>query len=138
MKVFKAMALVKSHRFSVWSDEAEIALSPSGVMASQTSPDCLPSVLSSLSARSTRRHRSEAAVTALLIGRRGFLKVVVQLTEGGRRIQTAITAALDATDGNVRKVQKLSRHRKLDTLMIYDDNRGRDQRDVTDLLDGMF
>ncbi len=82
--------------------------------------------------------RKFAAVTALLIGRRGFLKVVVQLTEGGRRIQTAITAALDATDGNVRKVQKLSRHRKLDTLMIYDDNRGRDQHDITFILDGMF
>jgi integrase/recombinase XerC len=48
---------------------------------------------------------------------------------------SAITAALDATDGNVRKVQKLSRHRQLDTLMIYDDNRGKDQRDVTALLD---
>ena len=47
---------------------------------------------------------------------------------------SAITAALDATDGNVRKVQKLSRHRKLDTLMIYDDNRGRDQGDISDLL----
>ena len=43
---------------------------------------------------------------------------------------SAITAALDATDGNVRKVQKLSRHRKLHTLMIYDDNRARDQQDV--------
>ena len=51
---------------------------------------------------------------------------------------SAITAALDATDGNVRKVQKLSRHKSLNTLMIYDDNRGRDQKDVTDLLDGMF
>ncbi|NQE38210.1 Tyrosine recombinase XerC [Microcoleus sp. IPMA8] len=49
-----------------------------------------------------------------------------------------ITAALDVADGNVRKVQKLSRHRKLDTLMIYDGNRGRDQQDVTELLDGMF
>jgi len=37
------MALVKSHSFSVWSDEAEIALTPSGVMATaQTSPKCLP------------------------------------------------------------------------------------------------
>lgn len=51
---------------------------------------------------------------------------------------SAITAALDATDGNVRKVQKLSRHKNLNTLMIYDDNRGRDQLDVTELLDGMF
>jgi integrase/recombinase XerC len=50
----------------------------------------------------------------------------------------AITAALDATDGDVRKVQKLSRHRNLNTLMIYDDNRGRDQQDVTEILDGMF
>ena len=47
---------------------------------------------------------------------------------------SAITAALDATDGNVRKVQKLSRHKKLDTLMIYDDNRGNMQGQVSDLL----
>ncbi|MEG4242929.1 hypothetical protein QUA51_09510 [Microcoleus sp. Pol10_D6] len=45
---------------------------------------------------------------------------------------------LTATGGDVRTVQKLSRHRKLDTLMIYDDNRGRDQQDITELLDGMF
>jgi integrase/recombinase XerC len=51
---------------------------------------------------------------------------------------SAITAALDATDGNVRKVQKLSRHSQLDTLMIYDDNRHRDQGEITNLLDGMF
>ena len=50
---------------------------------------------------------------------------------------SAITAALDATDGNVRKVQKLSRHRQLDTLMIYDDNRGKDQAEVSALLDDM-
>jgi integrase/recombinase XerC len=40
---------------------------------------------------------------------------------------SAITAALDATDGDMRKIQKLSRYRNLNTLMIYDDNRGRDQ-----------
>ena len=69
------MALVKSHRFRVWSDEAEIALSREGVMATaQTSPECLPSVL--LSARSTRRHRSEAANTALLHPSGGFLNAV--------------------------------------------------------------
>lgn len=47
---------------------------------------------------------------------------------------SAITAALDATNGDVRKVQKLSRHRKLDTLMIYDDNRTNMQGQVSDLL----
>jgi integrase/recombinase XerC len=47
-------------------------------------------------------------------------------------------ATLDATDGDTRKVQKLSRHRNLNTLIIYDDNRGRDQQDVTEMLDSMF
>jgi len=32
---------------------------------------------------------------------------------------SVITAALDATEGNVRKVQKLSRHKNLNTLMVY-------------------
>ncbi|MEA5561310.1 tyrosine-type recombinase/integrase, partial [Planktothrix agardhii] len=34
---------------------------------------------------------------------------------------SSITAALDATGGDVRRVQKLSRHHDLNTLMIYDD-----------------
>ena len=76
----------------------------------------------------------------------GLRKIVVRLcskagirkTMSPHRIRhSAITAALDATDGNVRKVQKLSRHRQLDTLMIYDDNRGKDQQAVTALLDDM-
>lgn len=76
----------------------------------------------------------------------GIRKIVVKLcTKAGikktmspHRIRhSAITAALDATDGDVRKVQKLSRHRQLDTLMIYDDNRGSYQQEVTALLDDM-
>jgi len=76
----------------------------------------------------------------------GLRKIVVKLCEkaGIKKVMSphrirhsAITAALDATDGNVRKVQKLSRHRQLDTLMIYDDNRGKDQQEVTALLDDM-
>jgi len=51
---------------------------------------------------------------------------------------SSITAALDATDGNVRKVQKLSRHANLDTLMRYDDNRRKDQLEVTELLDELI
>jgi integrase/recombinase XerC len=77
----------------------------------------------------------------------GIRKIVVRLCQKAgikkqmspHRIRhSAITAALDATDGNVRKVQKLSRHRKLDTLMVYDDNRGKDQQDVTNLLGEMI
>ena len=51
---------------------------------------------------------------------------------------SGITAALDATGGNVREVQKLSRHKKLDTLLIYDDNRSDMQGKVTHLLSGLF
>jgi integrase/recombinase XerC len=51
---------------------------------------------------------------------------------------SAITAALDATNGNVRKVQKLSRHKKIDTLMLYDDNRTNAQGEISDLLSNLF
>jgi integrase/recombinase XerC len=50
---------------------------------------------------------------------------------------SGITAALDATGGDVRKVQKLSRHANLNTLMIYDDNRLNVQGEISDLLADM-
>ncbi len=50
---------------------------------------------------------------------------------------SSITAALDATDGNIRKVQKLSRHADPRTLMIYDDNRNQDQQELSGLLADM-
>lgn len=46
----------------------------------------------------------------------------------------AITAALDATKGDVRRVQRLSRHADLRTLTIYDDNRTDLQGEVTGML----
>ncbi len=50
---------------------------------------------------------------------------------------TSITAYLHATNGDVRGAQKLSRHSKLETLMIYDDARedlqGRATRLLSDL-----
>jgi integrase/recombinase XerC len=59
----------------------------------------------------------------------------IKKTMSPHRIRhSSITAALDATDGNVRKVQKLSRHRQLDTLMKYDDNRGKDQVELSEIL----
>jgi len=47
---------------------------------------------------------------------------------------SSITAALDATDGNIRKVQKLSRHKNINTVMIYDDNRCNHQEEVSQIL----
>lgn len=50
---------------------------------------------------------------------------------------SAITTALDVTGGDVRRVQKLSRHTDINTLIIYDDNRINAQAQVTELLDGL-
>ena len=47
---------------------------------------------------------------------------------------SAITAALEATNGNIREVQKLSRHSQVEILMIYDDCRKDAQGDISDLL----
>lgn len=49
----------------------------------------------------------------------------------------SITAALDATNGNIRKVQKLSRHKDINTVMTYDDNRTNSQGELSQLLDDL-
>jgi integrase/recombinase XerC len=51
---------------------------------------------------------------------------------------SAVTAALDMSNGDVRKVQKLSRHSQLSTLMIYDDNRQNFQGEMSNLLSGLL
>lgn len=51
---------------------------------------------------------------------------------------SGITAALDKTGGDVRRVQKLSRHVKLETLIRYDDNRTDFQGEITTLLGDML
>lgn len=59
---------------------------------------------------------------------------IIKLLSPHRIRHSGITAALEATGGDVRKVQKFSRHSNLNTLMIYDDNRANLQKEVTDLL----
>jgi integrase/recombinase XerC len=49
---------------------------------------------------------------------------------------SSITLALDLTGGDVRRVQRLSRHAKVDTVMRYDDARHDMQGEVTGLLSG--
>lgn len=51
---------------------------------------------------------------------------------------SAITTALEMTNGDVRAVQKLSRHSSLNTLMIYDDNRRNEQGRVTKILESIL
>lgn len=48
----------------------------------------------------------------------------------------AITTALDATNGNIRAVQRFSRHRDLRILNVYDDNRADLAGDVARLVAG--
>ena len=90
-------------------------------------------------------HRPHLAGTRLTPG--GLYDVVgtygkrIGLTLTPHKLRhSAITAALNATGGDVRRVQRLSRHVKLETLTIYDDNRADHQGEITtilgDLLDG--
>src|SRR5690606_26192765 len=46
----------------------------------------------------------------------------VQLTPHGLR-HTATTEALNLTGGDVRQVKHFTRHRKLETVLVYDDRR---------------
>ncbi|NEU77343.1 integrase, partial [Hassallia byssoidea VB512170] len=51
---------------------------------------------------------------------------------------SGITTLLEATSGDVRKAQKVSRHVKLDVLYQYDDNRKKGQEVLTNLLADMI
>ena len=48
---------------------------------------------------------------------------------------SSITTALNKSRGDIKKVQKLSRHKSLNTLMIYDDNLSRDQLELSKQLE---
>lgn len=60
-------------------------------------------------------------------------KLSAPLRPHGLRHQ-GITRALDATKGDVRAVRKFSRHAKLETLIVYDDNRSDLAGDVARLV----
>jgi len=47
---------------------------------------------------------------------------------------SSITAVLDASNGNIRLAQKLSRHKNLDVLSQYDDNRVSLQKEAVNIL----
>lgn len=73
----------------------------------------------------------------------GLYKVVKELASRAglslclsphRLRHTAITLALDAAGGDIRRVQRLSRHARLETLQVYDDNRADLQGEMTNLL----
>jgi integrase/recombinase XerC len=51
---------------------------------------------------------------------------------------SALTAHLNASDGNVRAAQALSRHADIKTLTLYDDNRHQHQKGATELLGSLL
>jgi integrase/recombinase XerC len=51
---------------------------------------------------------------------------------------SALTAHLNASDGNIRAAQALSRHADIKTLSLYDDNRHQHQKGATDLLGSLL
>ena len=86
-----------------------------------------------------RRGRSRLTADGLyqIVGGHGRAIGVANLTPHKLR-HSAITALLDATKGDVRRVQRLSRHAKIETLMIYDDARRDEQGEMSNLLSGML
>lgn len=73
-----------------------------------------------------------------LVQKYAFLAGIDKVMSPHRIRHSSITEALNLTNGDVRKVQKLSRHSNLNTLMIYDDNRQNLQGEVTSMLDDLF
>ena len=77
---------------------------------------------------------------------KGIYKLVREYSskvEGGKILSphkirhSAITAVLDASNGNVRLAQNLSRHKNTDTLLKYDDNRKQEHQKAVNLLAGL-
>lgn len=72
--------------------------------------------------RAKKGGRLTARSWARIVGRTGELAGLGHVRAHGLR-HASITAALDATGGNVRAVQRFSRHADMRTLQKYDDNR---------------
>jgi integrase/recombinase XerC len=60
---------------------------------------------------------------------------IIKQMSPNRIRHSSITVALDKSQGNIRKVQKLSRHKNLNTLIVYDDNRKQDQLELSQQLE---
>ena len=84
--------------------------------------------------RATFGHRLSGKAIYTIVRNSSQAAGITKIMSPHRIRHSAITAALDATNGDTRKVQKLSRHRNLNTLMIYDDNRHQHQSEVTNIL----
>jgi integrase/recombinase XerC len=84
--------------------------------------------------RATKGHRLSGNAIYKIVRNTATAAGIKKILSPHRIRHSAITAALDATGGDTRRVQKLSRHADLNTLTRYDDNRLRHQKEVTKIL----
>ena len=84
--------------------------------------------------RATKGHRLSGNAIYTLVRETSAAAGIYKVMSPHRVRHSAITAALDATNGDTRRVQKLSRHADLNTLTRYDDNRRHHQGEVTKIL----
>ena len=82
----------------------------------------------------TRGHRLSTTSIYDIVQQYAVAAGITKVLSPHRIRHSSVTAALEATNGDVRRVQKLSRHANLNTLMIYDDNRLSHQGEISDIL----
>jgi integrase/recombinase XerC len=84
--------------------------------------------------RRSKGHRLDGSTIYRLVREFSEAAGIDKIVSPHRIRHSAITAYLDASDGNIRAAQCLSRHANLNTLNLYDDNRHKYQAQATNTL----
>ena len=84
--------------------------------------------------RRSNGHRLDGSTIYRLVRKFSESAGIGKIVSPHRIRHSAITAYLDASDGNLRAAQGLSRHANLNTLNRYDDNRHKYQAQATNTL----
>jgi integrase/recombinase XerC len=87
--------------------------------------------------RCCKGHRLNGSTIYRLVRKFSEAAGIDKIVSPHRIRHSAITAYLDASDGNLRAAQGLSRHANLNTLSRYDDNRNKYQAIATNVLAGL-
>jgi integrase/recombinase XerC len=84
--------------------------------------------------RRSKGHRLDGSTIYRLVREFSTAAGIDKIVSPHRIRHSAITAYLDASNGNIRAAQGLSRHANLNTLNRYDDNRHKYQAQATNTL----
>ncbi|MCY7334601.1 MAG: tyrosine-type recombinase/integrase [Chamaesiphon sp.] len=83
-------------------------------------------------------HRLGGSAVYALVRQYFQEKDIAKMMSPHRVRHSALTAHLNASDGNIRAAQALSRHADIKTLTLYDDNRHQYQKGASDLLSSLL